>query len=244
MPVVPVSNPGTGSASGGGTGGAGTSGGGDSNPSLPQTIFFPDTVAAVPGQLTAPCPAAGPAVCNVTPAPAAPGAPTAPAAPAAPPPPSPAQLAQQAYSQIRLNKPAIGSAPCTAAGCMGAVGVPVWLWTQPWAPQAATAAVGGVAVTVNAKISNVTWSMGDGHTVVCNGAGTAFNEAMGFRDSPDCGYRYSQPSRNQPGGKYPVTATATWTVQWTGAFNAATTVTTASTVQVAIGEYQSLIQVG
>lgn len=127
---------------------------------------------------------------------------------------------------------------------MGAVGVPVWLWTQPWNPQAATAAAGGIAVTVTAKITDVTWSMGDGHTVTCAGPGTAFAESMGFRDSPDCGYRYSQPSRNQPGGKYPLTATATWAVQWTGAFTAATTITTASTVQVAIGEYQSLVQAG
>ena len=127
---------------------------------------------------------------------------------------------------------------------MGAVGVPVWLWTQPWAPQTATAAAGGVAVTVTAKMSSITWNMGDGHSITCNGPGTAFNESMGFRDSPDCGYRYQQPSRNMPGGKYPVTATATWNVQWTGAFQNATTVNTANTVQVAIGEYQSLVQVG
>ena len=125
---------------------------------------------------------------------------------------------------------------------MGAVGVPVWLWTQPWTPQAATAAAGGISVTVTASIANVVWNMGDGQTITCTSPGTAFDVSMGFRDSPDCGYRYQHTSRDQTGGKYPLTATATWTVQWTGAFVAKTTVTTANTAQLVVGEYQALVQ--
>ena len=209
-----------------------------SNPAVPDTVFSPDTgppTAAVCPSLTANC--GRPA------APAARAASAAgPAAPAAPPPPSPAQLAQQAYSQIRLAKPTIGSAPCTEDQCMGAVGVPVWLWTQPWTPQSATAAAGGISVTVTAKITNVAWAMGDGGTLTCTTPGTKFDVSMGFRDSPDCGYRYQKTSRGQPGGEtYTVTATATWAVTWTGAVTATTTVTTAAAVQMAIGEYQVIV---
>ena len=127
---------------------------------------------------------------------------------------------------------------------MGAVGVPVWLWTQPWTAQSATAAAGGISVTVTAKITNVAWAMGDGNTVTCTSAGTKFDVSMGFRDSPDCGYRYQKTSRAQPGGKYTVAATATWAVTWTGAVTAATTVTTSAAVQMTIGEYQAIVVSG
>ena len=112
------------------------------------------------------------------------------------------------------------------------------------APPLATAADGGISVTVSAKTTNITWAMGDGNTVTCTTPGTKFDVSMGFRDSPDCGYRYQKTSRSQPGGKYTVAATATWTVTWTGAFTATTTVTTASNVQMTIGEYQAIVVSG
>lgn len=142
---------------------------------------------------------------------------------------------------MALTKPVIGTAPCTDPGCMGAVGVPVWLWTQPWAAQSATASAGGISVTVTAKISKVTWSMGDGNKVVCGTPGTPFHVSMGFRDSPDCGHKYAKTSAQQPGQKYSVTASALWNVVWTGAYTATTTVTTSSTTQLAIGEYQVIV---
>ena len=120
--------------------------------------------------------------------------------------------------------------------------MPVWLWTQQWAPQTATAAAGGISVTVTANIANVVWTMGDGNTVTCTSPGTKFDVSWGFRDSPDCGYRYQHTSRDQPGGKYAITATSTWNVKWTGAVNTAAAVTTANTVQVTIGELQALVQ--
>ena len=83
--------------------------------------------------------------------------------------------------------------------------------------------------------------MGDGSKVVCGTRGTPFDVSMGFKDSPDCGYRYQKTSARQPGQKYPVTATALWNVVWTGAYTASTTVTTSSTTQLAIGEYQVIV---
>lgn len=124
---------------------------------------------------------------------------------------------------------------------MGAVGVPVWLWTQPWTPQAATAAAGGISVTVAAKVDKVTWSMGDGNTVVCSTPGTAFTPSMGFKDSPDCGYRYQTTSAKQPDQAYLVTAVEQWVVTFSGAYAGTTVVTTRATTALTVGEYQVLV---
>lgn len=160
----------------------------------------------------------------------------------APPPPSPYQVAQMASARIRLDNPRIGSAPCTTAGCMGAVGVPVWMWVDGGLPtRTATASVQGVSVTVTARMDRVDWSMGDGHTVTCYTAGTPYTTALGWRESPDCGYIYQQTSREQPGGTYPLRASAHWTIVFTGDYRATMNRTTTSVVQVKIGEYQTVV---
>lgn len=149
-----------------------------------------------------------------------------------------------AYAQITLPKPTIGSAPCTRANCKGAVGLPVWLWTDPgnWTPQTASASLGGVTVNVTAKPRSVTWSMGDGGTVTCTKPGTKYNTSMGFQSSPDCGYRYLKTSLKQPGGRYTVQATSTYDVVFSGAFTATLNPTTSSTTTVVITEYQAIVE--
>lgn len=163
-----------------------------------------------------------------------------------PPPPSPAQVAQQALSMVHLDRPSIGSAPCTDVGCQGTVGVPVWLWTQPWTAQRATATVRGVSVTVQAEITSVTWTMGDGGVVRCASPGTAYDVAMGWQDSPDCGYRYMKASRTRanPYGVYTVTATAHWRIVWTGAYRSSAEVITRSSVNIPVTEVQVVITTG
>ena len=147
-----------------------------------------------------------------------------------------------ASARIRLDNPRIGSAPCTTAGCMGAVGVPVWMWVDGGLPtRTATASVQGVSVTVTARMDRVDWSMGDGHTVTCYTAGTPYTTALGWRESPDCGYIYQQTSREQPGGTYPLRASAHWTIVFTGDYRATMNRTTTSVVQVKIGEYQTVV---
>lgn len=176
--------------------------------------------------------------------PARPGAPAAPAAPAKPPPPSPAQVAAIARAQLTIPKPTIGSAPCTAANCKGAVGVPVWLWTDPamFKPTTQTATEGGVSVTVTAAATGVTWDMGDGQRVTCDGPGTKYDLRFGFTSSPTCGYKYVQNSLRRPGGRFPLTATASWAITFSGDFVGNDTVTTTSTVNVAIGEVQAIVE--
>src|SRR3954454_19233830 len=86
-------------------------------------------------------------------------------------------------------------------------------------PSAATAAgtrssVPGLSVTATARVKAINWSMGDGNIIRCEGPGTPYDKSMGVKDSPDCGHRYKQTSREHRNCKYPVTATAQWDITW------------------------------
>ncbi len=165
----------------------------------------------------------------------------APARPAGAPAPAarPGDATKKAMQQLRAAPAKIGSAPCamTEPGCIGgAVGVPVWLWTQqPWTPQTATATAGPYTVTAVARPTSVTWNLGDGQRLTCQ-RGTPYELSWGFRDSPDCGTRYERV------GKYSITATMTYDVTWSGADTGSATIQSAPTsVPVDIGEYQVVI---
>ncbi|WP_405535319.1 ATP/GTP-binding protein (plasmid) [Streptomyces canus] len=130
----------------------------------------------------------------------------------------PRVLALEAIKKMQLLGPNIGIAPNPNG--KGVVGMPVWMWAKDtpnaWGPVTASASAGAVTVTATANVSKVIWSMGDGTTVTCAGRGTPYTASYGMRASPDCGHRYSQPSSSQQSGKYHVTATATWTIDWQG----------------------------
>ncbi|WP_448812097.1 hypothetical protein [Agromyces bauzanensis] len=101
------------------------------------------------------------------------------------------------------------------------VGVPIWLWAenrtaQNWGPYVVTATLGGQTITVNAKVTSVLWNMGDGGTVACANEGTEYRLEYGFTNSPTCGYLYERMSRDAATGRFTVTATSQWAVDWTG----------------------------
>ncbi len=154
-------------------------------------------------------------------APPAPGAPVAPA-PAPPPPPSPAVVAQIAISQLNLS----AATPHLSANPDTAVGLPVWMWVdrspRTTGPVSTTATAGATSVTAVATLARVDWTMGPpGAVVSCTGPGTPAPSGPIFRGttSPDCGYSYalrSLPARTGGTGKWPVTATAVWTINWFG----------------------------
>ncbi|MFD9418170.1 ATP/GTP-binding protein [Streptomyces goshikiensis] len=127
----------------------------------------------------------------------------------------PAVLAQQAVDSMLLTGPRIAS---PRAEGKYTVGVPMWLWVIPspttWGPNQASASASGITVTATAKVSSVSWRMGDGSSVTCSGPGTVYTPSRGMSASPDCGHRYRSTSAGQSGGKYQGTATATWTVDW------------------------------
>lgn len=128
----------------------------------------------------------------------------------------PAVLALQAVDKMRLRGPDIGITP--KPGGKGVVGMPVYMWTETgvetYGPNIASASAGGITVTATAKVTKIVWKMGDGQAVTCTSAGTPYKAAYGKQPSPDCGYRYAMPSSTTGTGKFHVTATSTWTIDW------------------------------
>lgn len=128
----------------------------------------------------------------------------------------PVTLAYRAVALMQLAPPVVKSAP--AVGQVGLVNMPVWLWVEKtpntWGPIERSASVPGLSVTATAQVKAVNWTLGDGSTVRCEGAGTPYDKSMGVKDSPDCGHRYKKTSTELPKCRYPVTATAQWDITW------------------------------
>ncbi|MFG2526089.1 ATP/GTP-binding protein [Streptomyces sp. NPDC048527] len=128
----------------------------------------------------------------------------------------PAQLAREALSKMKLAAPDININP--KPGGKGLVGMPVWMAVDQspttYGPNSATATAGGVTVTATAKVKSIVWNMGDGTSVTCNGPGTLYRKSFGMKQSPDCGHVYKQTSDSSADGKFNVSATATWAVDW------------------------------
>ncbi len=152
----------------------------------------------------------------------------------------PQELAQRAVDSMTLLGPDIASP--RAAGKY-TVGVPMWMWVNlsamTYGPNTASASAGGITVTATAKVSKIVWTMGDGASVTCNGPGTPYQASQGMAQSPTCGHVYSKTSAGAKNGKFPVTATSTWTIDWQGGGQAGQLTEIRQTnVQVAIGEVQ------
>lgn len=155
----------------------------------------------------------------------------------------PAVLAQRAVDSMLLDVPDVHINP--EPGGRGVVGMPVWMWVgqskTTWGPNSASASAGGITVRAVATVSQVVWSMGDRQSVTCTSPGTPYQAAFGMKQSPDCGYAYSATSAAQPGGKFHVVATSTWTIPWQGGGQQGTlTVTRTSAVDLTVGEAQVL----
>ncbi len=157
-------------------------------------------------------------------------------------PPDPRVLAQRAVAAMNLQAVSIGIVPEARPGSVGLVGLPVWMWdTNPsassWGPVTKSASAGGSTVTATAKVSRVVWSMGDGEVTVCRTPGTPYQDSFGMKDSPDCGYTYTQQ------GRYVVRARSYWTVDWSGMGRSGSIpLSFVDSVRVTIGEAQVLTQ--
>src|SRR5690606_22855769 len=79
-----------------------------------------------------------------------------------------ADLIVEAFNQLELRGPEIGTAPPTDGA--GLVGMPVWFWTevndQTWGTPEATATAMGVTVTARAEARHIQWHPGDGSTPI------------------------------------------------------------------------------
>jgi hypothetical protein len=134
---------------------------------------------------------------------------------------APTALALQASDSLTLPSPVVNLNP----SAFSVVNLSSWLWIdgQAWQSFRATATAGGVSATAIAVPVSVAWSMGDGHTVICDGPGTPYDPAISdTAQSTGCSYTYTESSAGQPSadddpndGAFSVTATITWTVSWT-----------------------------
>ncbi|MEV6758396.1 ATP/GTP-binding protein [Streptomyces sp. NPDC051214] len=162
-----------------------------------------------------------------------------------PPPVDPEVLAQEAVDKMNLIGPAIASPRAVGKYT---VGVPMWMWVNPspttFGPNTATATAGNVTVSATAKVSSIRWSMGDETTVACQGPGTKYKLSYGMSKSPDCGHFYRTSSKDQAGGRFKGTATATWAVEWQvtggGGEQGAFTEIRESDFEVSVGEMRVL----
>lgn len=160
---------------------------------------------------------------------------------------SPRQAAALLINSFQLRGIDIGFAPDpNTPGAKSYVGVPIWMWVnnpQPltYGPYTQTSALGGVTITATAHVTSIIWNMGDGHSVACANMGTAFQVQYGAVDSPTCGYRYQKTSASQPTGRYAITATSQWSVDWNGGGQSGTIpLTSTSNTSVQINELQSV----
>lgn len=127
--------------------------------------------------------------------------------------PDPATLAVGAFDVERIPLPDINLNP--PAGSDQVVNVESWMWVDDWAPVSATASAGGVSVTVTAAPQYVTWDMGDGGTVRCDGPGRRYDESRAADEqSTDCSYVYRRSSAGEPEDQYRIVATSYWHVTW------------------------------
>lgn len=232
---------GGGGTSSGGGGGAPSGGGGGGAPAVP----FDGTAATCGGNFV-PARDGGAGTCiTVAGEGGGGGGPAAPAVPTM----TPAEAAQQLVNSFALQPIDMGMVPESNPEWghrRSYVGVPIWMWASSqtplnWGTYTASAAIGGHAITANATVTSVTWTMGDGSTVTC-GAGNAYYESYGVVESPSCGHVYTKTSASQPGGKYAVTATSNWSVTWSTTAGAGGVIptSTTTTTEIEILELQAV----
>ncbi len=130
-------------------------------------------------------------------------------------PPDPQELARRALASIKLLPARLRVAPRKSVG-PGLVGLPVWMWATPSAnyfgPLRASATDRGLTVSIEAKVDQIVWDMGNDVEVPCDGPGTPYDPkgSRAGQSSPDCGYDSGYPKA----GTYQVGATTHWKVRW------------------------------
>jgi hypothetical protein len=156
-----------------------------------------------------------------------------------------AALARQAFDEVPLTFPVPVTSP--AIDIEQITGLPTWLWIDPggWAELSAQAEVAGFWVEVAATPQRVTWDMGDGHEVTCDGPGTPYDPTVPDGDqSTDCSHVYQYVSTDQPGGQYTASVTVVWSVDWeasTGATGVLADASRTTTFGLTVGERQAVV---
>ena len=151
---------------------------------------------------------------------------------------APERAADQARKLLPLSPPAIELSPPLGAAQL--VGVPTWLWLgDSWQPLRASATLDGITSTVTARPTSVTWLLGDGTSVRCDGPGTPYDTSRSADDQhTTCSHTFE--SR----GQFSLTATVAYDTTWiatTGGGGVLDPIARTATVAVIVQEAQALI---
>jgi hypothetical protein len=123
-----------------------------------------------------------------------------------------ADMVQTAMASMTMPKPKLFTSPRGRTY----VGVQTFFWLDrtQWQQQTTTAQAGGQTVTATATPTAVQWNLGE-TTLTCQGPGTPYDPAGPQTQTSDCSHRYERSSAGQPGRKYRISATISWSVAWT-----------------------------
>ncbi|MTD15165.1 hypothetical protein GIS00_14575 [Nakamurella sp. YIM 132087] len=163
-------------------------------------------------------------------------------------------MASRAIGQMVAPTPQLhlGPDPDTIA-----VQIPVWLWITDPGELQVTVAAGGLSVTATGRITSTTWDThepvdpADPATlmppVTCDGLGAPPPDPLPELDvQPACGYTYAWKSteeRTDGTGRWPLTVTANWTVNWvaTNGETGTEVLSSSTTEQILVREYRTLL---
>lgn len=160
------------------------------------------------------------------------------------PPPSRADVERMVHSlsaSLRVPDPVIslGPEPSVNEWNMSVVGLPIWLWTETPRTASSTNSGSGMTININATLDKLTFDMGDGKQVTCS-RWTPYTQANAGDPSPTCGHVYGKPSL--PKGEYTITATATWTAQWSAmGYSGTLPLRSSATRSIPVGELQAVV---
>jgi hypothetical protein len=157
---------------------------------------------------------------------------------------TPQQAALMAVAELRLPAvaPGIGPDPSINRWKMAAVGYPLWLWADgPTHVGPVSQSVANFHVSLDARLTSVTYEMGDGHHVSCSGPGKKWTRSVEAGQASSCGYRYERPSL--PKGSYTVRAVSHWSITWiVGGQSGVVPMDQEGTRQLTVGELQVLVR--
>ncbi len=128
----------------------------------------------------------------------------------------PVVLRDQAVASLTIPDPVLGgNPPLDDPDRHSVVRIPTWLWiAHPWESLFASAADGGVAVSVTATPTHVTWDPGDGSgSFDCSNAGVVWRPGAKVT-SETCLYEYVRSSAGEGGDAFRLTATVSWSLTW------------------------------
>ena len=158
---------------------------------------------------------------------------------------TPGQAGAIAAARLKIPTvaPGIGPSPDLNRWKMAAVGYPLWLWADgPTQVGPVSDSVAGLSVSLQAEVTSLTFRMGDGTTVTCQGVGDKWTKAIepGAK-APSCGHTYLKPSL--PKGNYKVAALTEWAVTWTAnGQSGVIDVPAVQTTELPVGELQVLVR--